>query len=170
MRDKAIWEPEEKHVLRIEPKLRARSFCFLLAERYQPLWRIGFAVRMRASAVADDDNLSTQSLSAGVGDQTPAAQAFIVWMGRDNDERPILERLTQRRETAAPERRSRVRLTVIATDPVRRPAARVSMPPRLSARGPGLAGEDRLQGLAKCARSGSGAEKPGDRLSAEQAA
>ena len=108
-RDKAIWEPEEKHILRIEPQVRTRPFCFLLAERYQPLWRIGFAVRMGASAVADDDNLSTQSLSARVGDQTPAAKAFIVWMRRDNDERPILERLTQRAKRERPERRSRVR-------------------------------------------------------------
>jgi hypothetical protein len=35
-------------------------------------------------------------LPAGLGDQAAAARTLIVRMGRDNDERPILERLTQR--------------------------------------------------------------------------
>ena len=45
-RDKAIWEPEEKHILRPQPELRARLFRFVLAESRQSVWRIGFAVRM----------------------------------------------------------------------------------------------------------------------------
>ena len=53
---------------------------------------------MRAGAVADNDDLSSQSLSAGVGDQAAAGQALIVGMRRDNDKRPIFERLTQRAE------------------------------------------------------------------------
>ena len=96
MGDKAIRQPKEKHVLRFQPKRRARSFRFHFAERRQPVRRIGFAVRMRPGAVADDNNLPTQILPAGLGDQAAAAQALIVRMGRDNDERPILERLTQR--------------------------------------------------------------------------
>ena len=36
--------------------------------------------------------------SASVGDQTSAGQALIVGMRRDNDKRPIFERLTQRAE------------------------------------------------------------------------
>ena len=96
MGDKAIREPEEKQVLRIQPKRRARSFRFHLAQRGQSVRRIGFAVRMRPGAVADDDNLPAQILPAGLGDQAAAAQALIVRMGSDNDERPILERLAQR--------------------------------------------------------------------------
>ena len=53
---------------------------------------------MRTGAVADNDDLSSQSLSASVGDQTSAGQALIVGMRRDNDKRPIFERLTQRAE------------------------------------------------------------------------
>ena len=64
-RDKAIRETEEEHILRSQPELRARSFCLLLAESPQAVRRIGFAVRMRAGAVADNDDLSSQSLSAG---------------------------------------------------------------------------------------------------------
>ena len=56
---------------------------------------------MRPSAVADNDNLPAQSLPAGIGDQASAGQALIVGMRRDNDERPIFERLTQRGETEA---------------------------------------------------------------------
>ena len=97
-RNKAIWETEEEHILRFQPKLRARSSCLLLAESPQSVRRIGFAVRMRAGAVADNDDLSSQSLPAGVGDQTSAGQALIVGMRRDNDKRPIFEHLTQRAE------------------------------------------------------------------------
>ena len=96
MRNEAIGQAEEKHILRLQPELRARLFRFLLAESHQSLRRIGFAVRMRAGAVADDDDLPPQSLPAGLGDQTAAGQALIVRMRRDNDERPIFERLTQR--------------------------------------------------------------------------
>jgi hypothetical protein len=53
---------------------------------------------MRTSAIADNDHLSSQSLSASVGDQASAGQALIVWMWRDNDKRPIFEYLTQRPE------------------------------------------------------------------------
>ena len=83
MGNKAIWETEEEHLLRSQPKLRARLSCFLLAESSQSVRRIGFAVRMRASAVADNDDLSSQSLSASVGDQASAGQALIVGMRRD---------------------------------------------------------------------------------------
>ena len=82
-RDKAIWETEEEHILRSQPELRARLFCFVLAESRQSVRRIGFAVRMRARAVADNDDLSSQSLSASVGDQTAAGQALVVGMRRD---------------------------------------------------------------------------------------
>ena len=53
---------------------------------------------MRAGAVADNDDLSSHSLSASVGDQTSAGQALVVGMRRDNDKRPIFEHLTQRAE------------------------------------------------------------------------
>jgi hypothetical protein len=53
---------------------------------------------MGAGAVADNDDLSSQSLSAGVGDQTAAGQALVVWMRRDNDKWPIFELLAQRVE------------------------------------------------------------------------
>ena len=168
-RDKAIGEAEEEHLLRFQPELRSRSPRLLLAESRQSVRRIGFAVWMRADAVADNDDLSSQSLSAGVGDQTSAGQALVVGMWRDNDKRPIFQLLTQRAERkrcAA----SKSSPAVIATDPERLGAARVSMPPRLSARDRGRAGEDRLQGLAICARSGSGAGRPEARLSAGQAA
>ena len=97
-RNKAIWETKEEHIFRFQPELRARSFCLLLAESRQSVRRIGFAVRMGASAVADNDDLSSQSLSAGVGDQTAAGQALVVRMRRDNDKRPIFKHLTQRAE------------------------------------------------------------------------
>ena len=32
MRDKPIWEPEEKHILWLQPELRARLSCLFLAE------------------------------------------------------------------------------------------------------------------------------------------
>ena len=97
-RNKAIWEAKEEHIFRFQPELRARSSCLLLAESRQSVRRIGFAVRMRAGAVADNDDLSSQSLSAGVGDQASAGQALVVGMRRDNDKRPIFELLTQRAE------------------------------------------------------------------------
>ena len=53
---------------------------------------------MRAGAVADNDDLSSHSLSASLGDQTSAGQALIVWMRRDDDKRPSFEHLTQRAE------------------------------------------------------------------------
>ena len=56
---------------------------------------------MRAGAVADNDDLSSQSLSASLGDQASAGQALIVRMRRDNDKRPIFEHLTQRGGTEA---------------------------------------------------------------------
>ena len=62
--NEAIREAKEEHILRFQPKLRARLSCLLLAESPQSVRRIGFAVRMRASAVADNDDLSSQSLSA----------------------------------------------------------------------------------------------------------
>jgi hypothetical protein len=49
---------------------------------------------MRAGAVTDDDNLSSHSLPASVGDQASAGQALVVGMGRDNNEGPILEGVT----------------------------------------------------------------------------
>ena len=60
---------------------------------------------MRTGAVADNDNLSSQSLPASVGDQASAGQALIVGMRRDNDKRPILKSLTQRGEAEANARR-----------------------------------------------------------------
>ena len=94
--NEAIRQTEEEHiVLWFEPQLGARSFCLFLAVSPQSVRRIGFAVRMRASAVADNDDLSSQSLSAGVGYQTAAGKALVVRVRRDNDKRPILELLTQ---------------------------------------------------------------------------
>src|ERR1700733_8781758 len=98
MRDKAIWEPEETHILWLQPELRARLFRLVLAESAQPVRRIGFAVGMRAGAVADNDDLCAQSLSASGSDQSPAGQALVVEMRRDHDKRPIFEHLTQRAE------------------------------------------------------------------------
>jgi hypothetical protein len=53
---------------------------------------------MRARAIADNDDLPSQSLSAGVGYQTSAGQALIVGMRRDHNKRSIFEHLTQRAE------------------------------------------------------------------------
>src|ERR1700728_524526 len=50
---------------------------------------------MRADAVADNDDLSSQALSACVGDQTAAGQTLIVRMRRNDDKRPIFELLAQ---------------------------------------------------------------------------
>jgi hypothetical protein len=97
--NEAIRQTEEEHILLLfEPKLGARSFCLFLAESPQPVRRIGFAVRMRASAVADNDDLSSQSLSAGVGYQTAAGKTLVVRVRRDNDKRSIFELLTQEAE------------------------------------------------------------------------
>jgi hypothetical protein len=49
---------------------------------------------MRTRAVADDDKLPAQSLSGSVRDQAAAAQALIIRMRRDNDERTVFERRT----------------------------------------------------------------------------
>ena len=95
-RDKAIWETKEEHIFRFQPELRGRSFCLLLAESRQSVRRISFAIRMGASAVADDDDLSSQSLPAGVGDEAAAGQTLVVRMRRDNDEGPISKHLAQR--------------------------------------------------------------------------
>src|SRR5580698_4917442 len=46
-RNKPIGETQEEHLLRSQPKLRARLFCFLLAQRSQTVGGIGFAIRMR---------------------------------------------------------------------------------------------------------------------------
>jgi hypothetical protein len=97
-RNKTIWEAEKEHIFWFQPELRARSLCLLLAKRRQTVRRISFAVWMRASAVADNDDLSSQSLPAGVGDQTAAGQALVVGMRRDNNKRPIFKLLTQRDE------------------------------------------------------------------------
>jgi hypothetical protein len=95
-RNEAIRQTDEEHILLgFEPKLGARSSGLLLAESPQSVWRIGFAIRMRASAVADNDDLSSQSLSAGVGYQTAAGKTLVVRVRRDNDKRPIIELLTQ---------------------------------------------------------------------------
>jgi hypothetical protein len=93
MRDKAIWQPEENHILWPQPKLRASALRFRLAEQRQPVRRMGLAVWMRPGAIADDDNLPEQTLSASVRDQTAATEALVVRMRRDNDEWPALERL-----------------------------------------------------------------------------
>ena len=108
-RDKAIWEAKKEHIFWFQPELHARSLRLLLAESRQSVRRIGFAVWMRARAVADSDDLSSQSLSAGVGDQTAAGQALVVGMRRDNNKRPIFQtsHATGRTETDA--RRPRVR-------------------------------------------------------------
>jgi hypothetical protein len=93
--DKAIWETEEEHILEFQPELRARLPCLRLAKKPKSVRRIGFAIRMRASAVADNDDLSSQSLSAGVGYQTAAGKTLVVRVRRDNDKRSIFELLTQ---------------------------------------------------------------------------
>ena len=97
-RNKAIWEAKEEHIFWFQPELCARSFCLLLAESPQPVRRISFAVRMGASAVADNDDLPSQSLPASVGYQTSTGQALIVGMRRDHNKRSIFEHLTQRAE------------------------------------------------------------------------
>ena len=168
-RNEAIRKAEEEHILRFQPELRARLPRLLLAESLQPVRRIGFAVRMRARAVADNDDLSSQSLPAGFGDQTAAGQALIVRVRRDNDEGPLFE-LSRNGRNGNRCAASKSSPAVIATDPARLRAARVSMPPHLSARDPDRAGEDRLQGPAICARSGSDAGKPEARPSVGQAA
>ena len=98
MGNEAVGEAKEEHLFWVQPKLRPRLFCLLFAERPQPVRRIGFAVRMRAGAITDNDNLSSQSLSASLGDKTSTGQALIVRMRRYDDKRPSFERLTQRAE------------------------------------------------------------------------
>ena len=68
--NKAIRQSEEEHILGFQPKLGPRSSPLLLSENPQSVRRIGLAVRMRADAVAYDDDLSSQSLPARLGDQT----------------------------------------------------------------------------------------------------
>jgi len=168
-RNKAIWEAKEEHIFWFQPELCARSFCLLLAESPQPVRRISFAVRMGASAVADNDDSASQSLSAGIAISPPQARlsssgcGAITINGRSSS---FSRSGWNGNECAA----SRSSPAVIATDPERLRAARVSTSPRLSARDRGLAGEDRSQGRAICARSGSVGERPEARLSAGQAA
>jgi hypothetical protein len=64
MGNEAIGEAEEEHLFRVQPELRPRFFCLLLAESRQTVRRIGLAVGMRAGAVTDNDDLSSQSPSA----------------------------------------------------------------------------------------------------------
>jgi hypothetical protein len=151
IRNKTIGKTEEKHLLRFQPKLEARLSCLLFTQRCQPVGRIGSAVRMRAGAVADNDDLSSHSLPASVGDQASAGQALIVGMrGYDDNGRAssISRKGRKGNECAA----ARTSPTVIATGPARPPVARAPMPPRRSARDRDQAGEDRSRGLVICAR------------------
>jgi hypothetical protein len=64
-----IAETEEKYLLGPQAQLGARLSCFQLAETRQSLRRVGLAVWMRSSAIANNDDLSV-SIRAGKHQQS----------------------------------------------------------------------------------------------------
>src|ERR1700728_2838999 len=84
-----IGKTEEMHLLGPQSQLGARLSCFHLAESRQSLRRVGLAVRMGTGTVADNDDFSSHSLPASIGNQTSAPEALIVGMRRANNKRAM---------------------------------------------------------------------------------
>src|SRR5450432_87785 len=94
--NKPIWKPQKSDIARIEAEFARRLQSLCLPQVSQFLFRMRFAVRMRARPIADDDNSCWASQLASVRDQAATSQTFVIRVRSDDDETSIAQALLQR--------------------------------------------------------------------------
>ena len=98
-RSKSIRQSQENEIaVGVKAELAGGLSRLLLSHSSQDVSWMRLAARMRACAVGDDDDTYRPPFRARLGDQSSASQAFVVGMGRDDDQTTASETLVQRRE------------------------------------------------------------------------
>ena len=96
--DESIGKAQENDIpVRVKTEFADSLLRFLLSQVPQTILWIRLASRMRARAVADDDDPRGPSFRASLRDQSSAGEALIVRMGGNDDQTALPKTLIQRR-------------------------------------------------------------------------